>query len=196
MHRYVVFLSICVNRRCWERSFSVKVLGWGLILFCVAVIFHLGLWRIKLPTRQMASLLKIFWVVLGGWLGVILAFHFGYIGYGLFSLSFAELIHVCLLFVSMALAYTLAYSTIEADSPSLRITLAIYYAGADGLDKDQLGGLLSMGDKFLASRIDSLVSDGMLIMKDGRYTVSPKGRLARNIVVYYRKLLGVPSELG
>jgi hypothetical protein len=144
----------------------------------------------------MACLLKIFLLVLGVWFGIMLAQYLGFIGNDFFLLSFAEVIHVLLFFASMALWYTLAYSTIEVDSPSLRITLTICNAGPDGLAKEDLGRSFSMGDKFLAARIDSLVRDGMFIVRDGRYTASLKGRLAMYIVVYYRRVLGTPTELG
>ena len=173
----------------------MKVFLWGSSLFCFAVLLHLVIWKIRLPKNQLAALLKIFFLVFVAWLTFTLAQYSGYIPNYIEPLSFPELIYISLFLISLCLSYVAAYSTVEADSPSLKITMTIYNTGLTGLDKHDLIRLFNM-DKFIKSRVNRLIEDRMINMEDGKYTISPKGRLLMNIVVYYRKFLGARSDLG
>ncbi len=173
----------------------MKVLAFGLGLFLVSVLLQIAVLRIHIPRRQMTFLFNVFVVVLI--LGISANFVLPFLGVvsAPGALSIPESIHVVLFFVSMLLAYLLAYSAVEADSPSLLITMTIYRAGSEGIEEGQLMKSLDM-DRFFESRVTRLIEDRMIEKSDGRYRVAPKGRMAMNIVVGYRRLMGGSTELG
>ena len=173
----------------------MKVFTFGLGLFILSLIIQVIILRIHIPKRQMAFLFNLFIVILV--LGISGNFFLKYsdIVSGSRLLSIPETMHVILFFVSMVLAYLLAYSAVEADSPSLLITMTIYKTGSEGIGEEKLMKTLDM-DRFFESRISRLVEDKMIELKDGKYRVAPKGRLAMNIVIGYRKIMGGSSELG
>lgn len=173
----------------------MKVFLYGFALFILSIIIQLVVSRIRLPKRQMTFLFKIFLVVLlvGLFCNYLLELSCLIAAYQAMSIS--EVLHVVLFYISMFLAYLLAYSAVEADSPSLLITMTIYRAGPDGIDEEQLMRTLDM-DRFFESRVTRLVDDKMIEESNGRYRVAPKGRLAMNIIVGYRRLMGGSSELG
>lgn len=173
----------------------MKVFAFGLGLFLVSIVLQIIALRIRIPRRQMTFLFNVFAIVLI--LGVSGNFILHLLGVapngGL--LSVPEAVHVVFFFVSMFLAYLLAYSAVEADSPSLLITMTIYRAGSEGIEESQLMKSLDM-DRFFESRVTRLIDDRMIEKSDGRYRVAPKGRMAMNIVVGYRRLMGGSTELG
>jgi len=173
----------------------MKVFAFGLGLFLVSIVLQIIVLRIRIPRRQMTFLFNVFSIVLI--LGVSANLILLLLGVaptdGL--LSVREALHAVLFFVSMFLAYLLAYSAVEADSPSLLITMTIYRAGSEGVEEGQLMKSLDM-DRFFESRVTRLIEDRMIEKSDGRYRVAPKGRLAMNIVVGYRRLMGGSTELG
>lgn len=173
----------------------MKVFAFGLGLFLLSIVLQIIVLRIHIPRRQMTFLFNVFVVVLI--LGVSVNFALPFLGVVSTgeALSVPEAMHVVLFFVSMFLAYLLAYSAVEADSPSLLITMTIYRAGSEGIEEGQLMKSLDM-DRFFESRVTRLIEDRMIERSDGRYRVASKGRLAMNIVVGYRRLMGGSSELG
>lgn len=173
----------------------MKVFLWGSALFCIPVLLHLVIWKIRLPQNQLAVLLKIFLFVFSGWLAIALAHKSSYIKDYVIPLSFAEVVHISLFALSLSLSYLAAYSTVDADSPSLKMALTIYNAGPTGLDKHELTQLFNM-DRFFKSRLDRLVEDRMVVKKESNYMVTPMGRLFMNMVVHYRIFLGAPRDLG
>lgn len=89
----------------------------------------------------------------------------------------------------------MAYSTIEADSPSLRVNVILAEKGEKGIDKQELLKVLNM-EQFFASRIGRLVDDKMIKEIDGNYVIDTKGMVLMNIILYYRKILNISEDLG
>ena len=170
----------------------MKVFITGGFLIILALLIHVIVWRIRLPKNQMGALLKVFLVVFVIWLSLALS--------GLMSslgsyLNIYEHIYIGLFYFSMVLAYTLAYSTIEADSPSLTINRIISAAGTEGISENDLMAKLNL-DRFLSRRMEALVVDKMVNLRDDRYVITPKGRLAMRTVICYRRLLNIRDEIG
>ena len=98
-------------------------------------------------------------------------------------------LRLAFLYISAMLAYIISYSAIEADSPTLLITLMIAQAGSGGLLKDDLKR--SLGDDcLLIPRLKDLVRDGLAIFKDNRYALSLKGSMFIKVFIFYRTILG------
>lgn len=161
----------------------------GLLLFCVAFILHAVLWKIHLPKRQTKTLLQVF---------------FGFLFFGILFLisipSFApevdnlvpkgilEYLHICLIFVSLTLAYMITYSALEADSPTLVMVMTIAKAGSVGLDKEEFDKILN-DDLLIKPRINDLVLDKMAYMERDRYKLTPKGMMMARLFIIYRRIL-------
>lgn len=162
---------------------------YGLLFFCCAFCLHLVIWRAALPKRHTDALLVIFFLslVCGA---AILKMRQGAIITGIPALEglFAYL-RLCLFYISLALAYIISYSAIEADSPSLTITLKIAAAGKNGLEKSEIDSLLT-DEVLLFPRLDDLVRDGLAVLDSDRYRLTSKGKRFIGIFIFFRKLLG------
>lgn len=170
----------------------MKVFLTGSLLIVIAIFAHVVIWRIRLPKNQMGALLKVFLSVFLIWLGFALSGLISAIG---FYISIYQHIYIGVFYFSMVLAYTLAYSTIEADSPSLTINRIINEAGAEGIDQDDLMSKLNL-DRFFEKRMEALVVDKMVSLKDGHYMITSKGRFAMRTVMCYRRLMNIKDEIG
>ena len=169
----------------------MKVFIAGGFLIILALLVHVIVWRIRLPKNQMGALLKVFLSVFLIWLGLALSGLISAIG---FYISIYQHIYIGIFYFSMVLAYTLAYSTIEADSPSLTINRIINEAGVEGVRQKDLMSKLNL-DRFLEKRMEALV-DKMVSLRNGRYMITSKGRLAMRTVMCYRRLLNIKDEIG
>jgi len=170
------------------------VFAWSLILFCISIIIHLIIWKIKLPKKHRATLLKIFSFILLLWYILIFLPVFRNPP-SIFFLSIVQIAHISLFHIAITLAYVAAYVSIEADSPSLRITNCIFKKDKSGIGRDELFVLANM-DKFFPSRISSMVLDKMVSLKNGKYRVANKGNFLVKIVIYYRNIMGVDKGFG
>ena len=105
-------------------------------------------------------------------------------------LSSVSLLYIAssLFFISLALAYIISYSGVEADSPSLVMTLTIANAGPEGLDKKEFDKIMT-NDILVKPRIRDLLLDKMAYKEGDKYKITPKGILFARIFIIYRKLL-------
>jgi len=172
----------------------VKIFFIGFFFFCLAISLHLVIWKIKLPDRQLGCLLQVFCSIFILWLALGIILQCNIINLGL-TFSLPEILHITLLYISLSLSYVAAYSTIEADSPSLRINIILLEKGETGIDRPELLRSLNM-EQYFASRVGRLVGDKMIKKIDGGYALDAKGMLLMNIVLYYRKILKISEELG
>lgn len=172
----------------------MKIFFIGFFLFCLAISVHLFIWKFRIPDKQLASLLNVFFFVFILWLGLGIVFLFD-IKKLEFTLSAAEIMHISLLYISLSLSYVAAYSTIEADSPSLRINMLLLEKGESGIDRQELLSSLNM-EQFFASRVGRLVEDKMIKDINGVYVLDTKGMILMNVVLYYRRILKISEDLG
>lgn len=172
----------------------MKIFFIGCFLFCFAILFHLVIWKIRLPKKQLASLLKVFCAIFISWISLSIIFIFNMISFK-FTLRLSEILHISLFYISLSLSYVIAYSTIEADSPSLRINMILAEKGEKGIGKQELLKALNM-EQFFASRIGRLVDDKMIKEIEGKYEIDTKGVVLMNIILYYRKILNISEDLG
>lgn len=156
------------------------ILFWNLIIFFVALFVHFIIWKLCLPRHHTDTLLKIFVIVLA--LGIFLIRYFE-----VFSLF--DYLRLSLLYMSLSLAYTISYSAVEADSPSLLITLKIADSKKKGLLKRELEACLT-DDNLVLPRLNDLVRDALVTYKYGIYQLTQKGDMFVKIFIFFRKLLG------
>lgn len=168
----------------------MKTLFWGNLVFFAFFLAHLAIWKVRLPRRQTKVLLSI----LFGGLAASLACFLLFPSFSLFGVPVpsgaAELVAAALYVTSFILAYMITYSAVEADSPTLVMIKAVADAGAAGLRREDF--VSAMSDAVLVEpRLADLLTDRMAVLENGRYALTPKGRLFAFIFVTHRSLLGL-----
>jgi hypothetical protein len=167
----------------------MAVLQWTLVLLLAAFVVHLLIWRLHKPRSALKALLVVF---AGVGAAGLAALYFGDSAIGSIGLARlsgpAAYLHVLIAYSSMALAYTICYTLIEWDSPTLTIVTMIGRTGKDGLEEAQI---LKFADDFpfVQSRIESLIAGGVLVKKDGRYLASPGRHIFYRSILFYHRLL-------
>lgn len=166
---------------------SVLFYGMGLIL--IAFVVHLLLWRIHLPQNHTKVLLQIFFGTLTGGIFILWKFSNYIVFFNIPTpVSHYEYLQLSFLFISLTLSYIIAYSGIEADSPSLVMVMNIAKAGSKGLDKNSFEQ--SMDNNVLVMpRVRDLLAGGMIYLDNGVYKLKPKGIFIVRIFITYRRFL-------
>lgn len=159
----------------------MKLLFLGLGIFSLAFILHLVIWKLRIPRSQTKVLLVIFSGVL---ISSIVFLEF----IPLFDIKLLEYLHLGLLYICLALAYTATYSAIEADSPTLVIVDNIAKSGSSGITKEKLYELVN-DDILVKPRIKDLLEAKMVYLQQDKYKLSPNGRSFIKIFILYRNLL-------
>lgn len=166
----------------------MKVIFWSILSLSIAFILHLVVWKIRLPERQTKTMLQLFF----GTLIVVTAALFANPEFKMFGISapaqWTEFLHISLFFTSFTLAYMITYSALEADSPSLVMTLTIAKAGGNGLSKNIFDATMT-DDILVKPRIQDLLLDQMAYCESGKYKLTAKGILFARIFIFYRNLL-------
>lgn len=155
-------------------------------VFATAFAMHLAWWRIRLPRRQTAALLGLFFIVLIGWLAVTLLRP----GRWFSAVDAWQAMHVAVFHTACTLAYVVAYSALEHRSPSMTLLVAVADSGAAGCSPDDLRGLLA-GVSPVEVRLDAMVHDGMIAREGDGYRLAAKGRAWATVLSAWRRLLGM-----
>jgi hypothetical protein len=155
------------------------------LLFVAALGLHLLVWKIRLPRFQTKTLLLLFALVLGVRL-VLLA---------IWPMSWPELTHVCLYYVSLSLCYVITYSAFEADSPTLSLIRHAHEVAAQGMSPEEVHVFMEKRP-FVKARLAALTHDGLLREESGRYFAAGQGSVFFRVVLLFRKLYGTIEEGG
>ncbi|PIQ99600.1 MAG: hypothetical protein COV66_10625 [Nitrospinae bacterium CG11_big_fil_rev_8_21_14_0_20_45_15] len=166
----------------------MKIFLLGTSCFLLAFIIQWLIWKIRLPKRQAKTLLQIFFAT-----GIVFLCALGFLsangGGDLMPKTVSEYLHISLLFLVLTLSYLNTYPGLEADSPSLVIVMTIHKAGDQGLPVNEFYQILN-DDLLVKPRIRDLLTDHMAVLKEGRYCLTPKGKLMAQLFGFYRSLLG------
>lgn len=166
----------------------MHILSTGLFIFFLAFAIHLIIMRIHIPQYQSKALLMTFfgtfllWVIFSYLLSQSYAWPFFHY-HGL-----PEFFHICLLFISLTLAYFFTYPALEVDSPSLIIIRMIAETMPGGLAKKDLEKRLT-DDILILPRINDLLRDNLVIVNGERLQLTPQGRLFIKIFIIFRTFL-------
>lgn len=157
------------------------VLILGTSTFIIALFIHILLWRIKRPVRQLM------------WLGIIFIF-LPVILYVM--LSFYRAIGLSLLWhLALSSAYIASYPLFQARCPSFKIILAVSSSMPEGMPEGSINNLFTHG-MLINDRLDDLIKEKLVAVKDGAYILSPQGRILTKFFNIYRRLLGLPQGEG
>ena len=155
------------------------------VLVVASLAIHVVVWKIRLPRRQIISVLIIFAVVLCFWLVYAV----------IQSVPFPILLHVALFQMVAGLSYAITYSAIEADSPTLSLMHFLAEGGANGVPAADVFGFLSQRP-FVKARLAALLASGLIRVQDDKYILAGKGSLAFRVVLGYRRLYGPVTKGG
>jgi hypothetical protein len=169
---------------------------WGIGLFCAAFVAHLALWRVWLPRHHIAVLLRLYAGLLAGGLLLfpLLPARTSVLGAAP-PRAIGELLHVAVLYGSLALAWIVTYTALFVDSPSLTMLLSIAAAGPAGLPVADLDRRLT-DELLVRPRLEDLVRDRMVEVRDDRYTLTGPGRRYALLFARYRLLMRLPVRGG
>ncbi|MBU1727293.1 MAG: hypothetical protein KJ880_06670 [Candidatus Omnitrophica bacterium] len=159
-----------------------------LILFVVAFLLHVVSCRLFKSSNHSKNLIAIFFFVLCT--GLVI---FGDIGFAVWGERLVwpiGYIYACILFFSLTASYLITFSAIEAESPSIMITLKVAQAGPCGLIISKLFETLN-DDVLLKPRINDLVNEKLVYESEGKYKLTKRGTLFIRIVIFYRDLICV-----
>lgn len=163
---------------------------YGLGFFTACFLLHVLLWKLWLPRRQLPTLLALLLVVFPA---LLLGLTFavpqlrdvapadapGWVTVGLFHLAFS-------------LGYGVTYTALEEDSPSLCLLRYVARAGDAGRSTAETKAFLLQGN-MVGKRLEAAQTGDLLVEREGRYHLTPRGeRLAAGFLLAQR-LLGLPT---
>jgi len=155
----------------------------SIALFATAFAVHWLLWRLWRPKRQIVSLLYLF----EGVLGVVLLLAWLVPNWPFWRSGVWPWLHVALFYEAVSLAYIVAFSALEQDSPSMTIVVFVADAKGQGRTREELYNLIGQ-DFIIGYRFESMVH-GQLIEKVGDvYRLTLKGALWARVFLFYRRL--------
>ena len=148
-------------------------------LFITAMVVHLLIWRVRLPKQQIRALLIIFTILFLFWLG-----------YSLVNRTpLLFLLCVSLYYWSVSLCYTITYTAIEADSPTLSLMRFMAGGGSAGRSIEDITGFMT-ARPFMGARLAALAKSGLIREQEGRYVIAGNQPFAFRLILGFRKLYG------
>ncbi len=169
----------------------MNIVLFSFCLFAAAFLAHWLLWRVWLPKRQIVALLWVFQgifavVLLWGWL-VSSGEASAKPQAAFWPCDFWQWLHVALFYEAVSLAYIVAYSALEQDSPSMTIVVFVADAKGRGRTREELYSLI--GQDFITGyRFDSMVHGGLIARVGDVYVLTSRGRFWAHLFRWYRKM--------
>lgn len=173
----------------------MTVLALGLTLLLGMLAVHVLRWKLALPQNQLAALLKLILAVAALWLAANFGLWLAGGSLGPLPLPLAPCALVLFFYLASAFAYVMLFSTIDADSPSITILLALNAAGEQGVPMHELSRRTGM-DRFFSSRIERMLADRMIAREGDGLVPAAKGLFLLRFVGLWRVVMGAPADLG
>lgn len=171
------------------------ILLWVIALFTIFLVIHIIVWKISLPGRPLAVLGQLCLVIFILWVAGVLIPQVSRTANPIDMIGGPEIFRVGLCYICLCLIYIEAYTTIAADSPSIKTMMVLYNAEPDGLDRDELLKGLQM-ERYYEARLDHLLKNQMVVVVSDKYVITSKGRRLMETVVLVRKILELPITIG
>lgn len=171
----------------------------GVAFFVACLSVHIMIWRLRHPKHQALSLFVIFLVtpVICNIIFFNSLHNNGQSGImkDLASLGLGDFLLIYLLHFALSAAYILSYPAAQAGCPTFIILAIINSAMPHGVTKDEIMAYFSERQLF-DERIHDLVSEKLILDRDGWLEITPKGRLIISIFSTLRKAFGLPAGKG
>ena len=158
--------------------------------FFMAFIFHLGLWKIRIPEKPFKVLffLILFFSLLGAFIWCLIPLDF-------LPKTGVAFIHAELLFLCLGFSYILFYQGIKSKSPSMNILMIVNKSGNKGVEKNILNNIID-DDNLMKPRIWFLVQTSLAYISKGKYHLTSKGKYYSRSIIWYRRLLRLSEHGG
>jgi|GEM_PF-1374743 len=144
----------------------------GLALLMLPFIVHVIAWRIHPPKRSIRALLRIF----AATPLVAAAIYFAIKPLPILTdASLADTVRILLFYGSCSLVYVVLYSAIEGQSPSLAIVSHVASCGSAGCGETDFADHI-IDDESIGARIAAMTAAKMIVVSDGKCTLTPAGR--------------------
>lgn len=168
----------------------------GITCITLAVVFvsHVIMWRIRLPEKPLKLLLYMFLISLAAALLIHFKIENSLIKRGLPHLDGpADYLAVIVLYLPIALAYIIGYTTLQVDSPTLSLIWEMHRCGNKGMSA---GDIARFCDErpFVRDRLDALLEQGVVIRRDDRLFAANRLLPMFRVVLSYRSLYHGHSE--
>ena len=174
----------------------MNVLLAGLLLFAVAFLLHLVIWKFRIPENPAKIIVMLFVLILvAGVLVLRYALLDNSIVESLALLSFSECLHVGLIFMSLLSTYYFVYGTLVDDSPSMFTIMNVAKAGEKGLSERDLSEVIT-DDLFIKPRMDYLVGEQMVCLQGEKYRLASKGKKFIGMIKFFQNLMKLSVKAG
>lgn len=162
-------------------------------LFIFILIFHILIWRIRRPKKQIISMFLIFIIIPGL---IILASFCIFLIVKIKLISIEDLLLMLLLYIGLAGVYIQTYPSIQAGSPSLLI-INIIGRSKKPIDKVKIQRIMKKDD-FINDRLVDLEVERLIKYKDSddSIAITRKGLILSDIFILYRKFIGLKEGEG
>jgi hypothetical protein len=164
---------------------ALTAFGLFLAAFCVHVLW----WRIRLPKRQLWTLLRGLTAFFPLGMGMLC-------GLGLWPAAWftsPAIAVVALLYFSLTITYVITYSALEGDSPSLSLVRWIA-TRPEGVTAAELDAFMAQRP-FIRARLRALQEDALTEERDGRLFIRGTPSLFFRAILAWRTLYG-PMDRG
>jgi hypothetical protein len=174
----------------------MNVMMVGFLLFAIAFLLHLIIWKIRIPDNPARTIVIIFVLILAA--GVLILRYTvldNSMAGSLALLNFGECLHVALIFMSFLSTYYFVYGTLVDESPSMFTILNVTKAGEKGLPEKALTELIT-DDLFIKPRMVYLVGERMVCLQEKKYRLNSKGKKFIGMIKFFQNLMKLSIKAG
>lgn len=170
----------------------VLILGTG--SFILALVMHILIWRVIKPVKHLIWLAIIF--VILPLIAYAIVFYLSFLFYKeRFIASAPNVGFIVLWHIALSGTYIMTYPVSQAKCPSFKIMLAVSASMPKGITALDINDIFSK-DILLTDRVDDLIDEGFIYIKDNKYNLTFKGNLLASSFIFYRHLLSLPLGEG
>jgi hypothetical protein len=174
----------------------MKVFLWSMIILLIAAVIHLTIWRIRLPKRQLKTMVIIFLATITVCLLILFGWGASFSMFGISSPNnYYEFLHILIFVLAATMFYVVLYPGLEADVPTLIIINNIAETGKKGMDEDSIYELVN-DETLIFPRIRDLLQDKMVDLVDDTYFLTRKGTMITEMIIYSRNILNLKGKGG
>lgn len=168
------------------------IIIYGFLTFLICLIFHVFIWRIRIPKNDASALFLIFLIIPSSIFLILLSIRM--LDF-IIALSAIEMAYILLLHISLSFIYISSYPAAQAVSPSLDIILIIASAETKRLTEGDI--IKNYKDAhIIKNRISDLMASALIKQKGECFELSPIGRFTIIFFILYRKILGLAAGKG
>jgi hypothetical protein len=158
-------------------------------LFFTAFALHVVWWRIRLPRRQLSTLLRWLLGFFPAGMGALCALNLWPVSW-LFTPAIGV---VALIYFSFTITYVITYSALEGDSPSLSLMRWIA-SRPDGATQEEIEAFMAERP-FIRARLQALREDALTEERNGRLHIRGAPSVFFRLILAWRNLYG-PMDRG